>query len=172
MQEYVQRCDIHWLTASASCAAAMCSRTSMMSTGSHVSPRCRPLLAAAMCSRTSMMSTESHVSPGFWPVKMRYSLADGQSLLRSCDVLQNIDDVHGVPSLFRLLARLLLAPLASAHPTDTAIIMLAIRAGLGVPAGMLGPISPLCPDRLALLGLGSHMIVPSRAICSGIWHSL
>ena len=42
------------------------------------------------------------------------------------------------------------------------------RVGLGVPEGMLGPPFPLRPDRLACMGLVSHVIVPLRAIRHGI----
>ena len=43
-----------------------------------------------------------------------------------------------------------------------------VRAGLGVPQGMLGTRFPSCPDRLACMGLVSNVIVPSRVIRHGI----
>ena len=41
------------------------------------------------------------------------------------------------------------------------------RVGLGVAQGMLG--HPSRPDRLACMGLDSHVIIPLRAIRRGIW---
>ena len=43
-----------------------------------------------------------------------------------------------------------------------------IRVRFGVPKRMLGPTLPVMPNRLACMGLVSHAIGPSRAICFGI----